>query len=157
MGEKLKSVAGVDLVGVPYKGGAPAITDLMSNQVNVYFDGISNSLPQVNGGALKTFGTTGEKRSAIAPTIPTLAEQGYPMMTTYFWIGLFAPAGTPAPVIERINAVVRTALAKPEVVKRLDLDGVESTSLSPAEFAKMIVQSSDSWREVVAPLNLKLD
>lgn len=157
MGEKFRVAANVDIVGVPYKGGAPAVSDLISNQVQLYFDGISNSLPQVNGGSLKTFGTTGSKRSAIAPNIPTLAEQGFPSMTTYFWIGLFAPTGTPAPIVERLNAAVRTILAKPEVIKRLDNDGVETTILSEKDFGKLVEDSLESWRKVVTPLNLTLD
>lgn len=157
MGEKFKSTAGIELEGIPYKGGVPAVADLIANRVQIYFDGISNSLPHVIGGKLKTFGTTGERRSANAPHIPTLAEQGYPSMTTYFWIGLFAPTGTPSSTIERLNAAVRKALAKPDITKHLGADGVETRLLSPGEFSDMVVQSRLSWSKVVAPLNLTLD
>jgi tripartite-type tricarboxylate transporter receptor subunit TctC len=155
-GEKLKSATGIDIIPVPYKGGAPALTDVMSRQVQMYFDGISSSMPHINSGKLKALGSTGETRAAAAPDVPTFAEQGFPAVTTYFWIGLFAPIGTPPPIVEKMNDLVRAALNKPELAKRLNSEGVEPSNLSVPAFVAMIEKDQNEWKNVIAKLGIKL-
>jgi tripartite-type tricarboxylate transporter receptor subunit TctC len=155
-GEKLKSATGVAIVPVPYKGGAPALTDVMSRQVQMYFDGISSSMPHINSGKLKALGSTGDTRAVAAPDVPTFAEQGFPAVTTYFWIGLFAPTGTPPAIVEKMNGLVRAALSKPELAKRLNSEGVEPADLSVRDFVAMVAKDQDEWKNVIAKLGIKL-
>jgi tripartite-type tricarboxylate transporter receptor subunit TctC len=117
--ELFKSMGQVDIVHVPYKGGGPAMADLMASLVDVYFGGLSTALPHVRSGKLRALGQTGEKRSAAAPDIPTIAEQGYPGLTGASWFGLFAPARMDAKLADETAAKVADALGDPALVSSL--------------------------------------
>ena len=137
-GEMLKSVAGIDILHVPYKGAGEAIPALLSGQVSMYFDTIMTGLPQAKSGALVPLGMSNAKRSALAPQIPTIAEQGFAGYDIAPWYGLVAPPGTPAPVLDKLNQAVNKVLAQPALRDKLAEAGAEPQGGSRAEFAAFI-------------------
>ena len=137
-GEMLKAAAGIDIVHVPYKGAGEAIPALLSGQVSMYFDTIMTGLPQAKSGALLALGMSNAKRSALAPEIPTIAEQGYAGYDIAPWYGLVAPEGTPAPVLDKLNRAVNKVLADPALRSKLAEAGAEPRGGSREEFAAFI-------------------
>ncbi|ALM81585.1 tripartite tricarboxylate transporter substrate binding protein [Bordetella sp. N] len=137
-GELLKKIAGIDMVHVPYKGAGEAIPALMGGQVTMYFDTIMTGLPQVKSGALVALGMSNAKRSALAPNIPTIAEQGYPGYDIAPWYGLVAPHGTPQAIVDKLNAAVNKVLADPKLRDKLAEAGAEPQGGTRAEFAAYI-------------------
>ena len=155
--ELFKSVAGVDLLHVPYKGGAPAISDLAGGQVQVIFEGLPSLLPHIKSGKVRALAITGQKRDAALPDVPTMAEAGLAGYDANFWSGLVAPAGTPRDAIERLNGVLVKALASTEVREALARQGLEAAGTSPAEFAKFIAAEIEKWGRVVKASGAKVD
>ncbi|CAB3635472.1 Bug family tripartite tricarboxylate transporter substrate binding protein [Achromobacter pestifer] len=137
-GEMLKSIAGIDILHVPYKGAGEAIPALLSGQVSMYFDTIMTGLPQVKSGSLLALGMSNSQRSALAPNIPTIAEQGYAGYDIAPWYGLVAPEGTPAPILEKLNRAVNKVLADPALRGKLAEAGAEPRGGSREEFAAFI-------------------
>jgi len=137
-GEFLKQAAGIDLVHVPYKGAAEAIPALMSGQVSLYFDTIMTALPQVKAGKLRALGVSTATRAAMAPDIPTIAEQGYPGFDIAPWYGIVASPGTPAPVVVKLNTEINKLLTTAEFRERLVATGAEARGGSVAEFEAFI-------------------
>jgi tripartite-type tricarboxylate transporter receptor subunit TctC len=137
-GEMLKSVAGIDILHVPYKGAGEAIPALLSGQVSMYFDTIMTGLPQAKSGALLALGMSNSQRSALAPDIPTIAEQGYAGYDIAPWYGLVAPEGTPAPILDKLNRAVNKVLADPALRSKLAETGAEPRGGSREEFAAFI-------------------
>jgi tripartite-type tricarboxylate transporter receptor subunit TctC len=156
-GEIVKMKNGVDLIHVPYKGSAPALTDLVAGRIDFLFDPITTALPFVKDGKLRALAITDSKRSPLAPDVPTLAELGYVGYDVNPWFGLAAPAGTPRPVIDRLNAEFSKATKDPEVVKRLADQGIEATSMTPEQFAAFIKSETARWTEVVKASGAKAD
>lgn len=152
-GELFKSMAGINIVHVPYKGGAPAITDLIAGQVHLLFNSIPPVLPHVKSGRLKAIGVGGVKRSLTLPEIPTVAETlpGFQCVT---WYGIFAPAGTPAPIIAKINAEVVKTLAAPDVAKHLIAQGVEPGGSTPEQLTQFMREEHARWKRVIAAAGL---
>ena len=155
--ELFKSLAGVKLVHIPYKGSAPAVTDLLGGQVHVMFDNAPNVMPQVKAGRLRALGQSGLTRSSIAPDLPTVAEAGVPGYEVMVWFGLVAPAGTPREVITKLNAEVLKILAMPEVRERFLAQGVEPRGSTPEQFGEHIRAQMAKWGKVVADSGVKLD
>jgi tripartite-type tricarboxylate transporter receptor subunit TctC len=143
-GALFDSMAGVQMVPVAYRGGAPALTDLMAGQVQAVFNPILEVMPQIRAGKLKALAVTTDKRSALLPDLPALGERfpGYEVLT---WNGLFAPAGTPPEIVDKLNAAVRKALADPEVIARLTELGLEVAVSSPQEFTAYINRQIDHF------------
>ncbi len=137
-GEMLKSVAGIDILHVPYKGAGEAIPALLSGQVSMYFDTIMTGLPQAKSGALLALGMSNSQRSALAPDIPTIAEQGFSGYDIAPWYGLVAPQGTPAPILDKLNRAVNKVLADPALRGKLAEAGAEPRGGSREEFAAFI-------------------
>ena len=153
-GELFNSVAGVNIVHVPYKGGAPALADLVAGRIQVMFLSVSLSAPQLKQGKIKVLAVTGDKRSGKLPDVPTTAEQGYPGVQALLFSSLLAPAATPGPVIARMNAEVVKALRAPEVVARLtDLGAVPAPS-SPEQFASILKQDGERWGRLIRERNI---
>jgi tripartite-type tricarboxylate transporter receptor subunit TctC len=148
-GELFKLQTRLDVAHIPYKGSAPALTDLVGGQVQFMFDNMPSSWPLVQSGKLRALAITSAKRSATAPDLPTMAELGYKDFDISSWFGLMAPAGTPAPIIDKLNAAVNKALAKPDVQKRLSDLGADIQQLSPAQFSAFVKKEVDSWGPVV--------
>ncbi|MCC6211043.1 MAG: tripartite tricarboxylate transporter substrate binding protein [Burkholderiales bacterium] len=156
-GELLKGEAGIDLVHVPYKGAAPAVTDLLGGQVQLGVFDVPVLLPHIRAGKLKALAITSFKRSANLPEVPTTAEAGYPKVLSDNWYGLVGPAGMPAGVRKRIHAAAIAALSSPELVGRYaKVSGVAMPS-SPEEFAVFLAQDQAKWGAVVRAIGFKAD
>jgi tripartite-type tricarboxylate transporter receptor subunit TctC len=154
-GELFKSVEGIDLVHVPYKGGAPALADLVAGRIQVMFLSVSLSAPQAKQGRVKVLAVTGERRSDKLPGVPTTAEQGFPAVQALLFSSLLAPSATPAAIIGRMNAEVVKALRAPEVVARLtDLGAVPAPS-SPEQFAAILKRDGDTWGKLIREKNIR--
>jgi tripartite-type tricarboxylate transporter receptor subunit TctC len=156
-GELFKAMADVDIVHVPYKGSSGARTDVLGGQVQMMFDAISTMAPNVRAGKLKALGTTGKVRSAVLPEVPTVSEAGVPGYDAVIWLGLMAPAGTPKPVIERLNAEVRRIVAMPEVREAWAKQGVETMSMSVDGFSQFLREDITKWAGVVKRSGAKVD
>ena len=147
--ELLKTMAGIDLVHVPYKGGGPASTDLLAGQVSLMFNSIPSMLQYVKAGRLKALAVGSAKRSPAVPDVPTVAESGVPGYEYATWYGLFAPAHTPAPVIARLNAAIAAALRNPERSQQLATMGSEPRPTSPQALADFKRVEDARWARVV--------
>jgi tripartite-type tricarboxylate transporter receptor subunit TctC len=148
--ELLKSLAGIDIVHVPYKGPGPALQDLLAGQVNMLFDTVASSMPQVRAGKLKGLAVTTPARSAIAPDVPTMAEAGVAGYEIAPWFAAYAPAGTPPAVIDKLNAEMRRILALPDVrTAFVDQQGMTLIASSPAELGAHTQREIAKWARVV--------
>jgi tripartite-type tricarboxylate transporter receptor subunit TctC len=147
--EKFKQMAGVDIVHVPYKGSAPAVTDLIGGQVNLMFDNIPNVLPHVKAGKLRALAVTSPQRSPHVPDVPTVIEGGVPGYEVTVWFGISAPAGTPEPVLTKLNTEIVKILNMPDVKERFAAQGVDSIGSTPGEFAAHIKAQMAAWAKVV--------
>ena len=147
--ELFKSMAGVDMVHVPYKGGSPAMTDVIAGQVQLMFNGIPSSMPHLRSGRVRALAVTTAARSPAAPELPTIADAGFPGAEATSWTGILVPAGTPAPVIAKLHAAFVKALQFQDVVTRLSMDGATPVGNSPAEFGAYIKSELAKWGKVV--------
>jgi tripartite-type tricarboxylate transporter receptor subunit TctC len=148
-GELFKIMAGVDMTHVPYKGSAPAVTDLVAGQVPVAFVDLVSALPQIRAGRVKGLAVASGKRTITAPDIPTIAEAGVPGYDAVGWFGLVAPAGTPPEVVARLNAETVRIMALPEVRDRALATGAEPSTGTAAEFTLFIASEIPKWERVV--------
>jgi len=155
--ELFKTVAGVDLLHVPYKGGAPAISDLVGGQVQAIFEGEVVLLPHIRSGKVRALAITGQKRAAALPDVPTFAEAGLPSYDAYFWSGLVAPAGTPAEIVSRLNGVLVQALNAHDAHEALTRQGLEPAPTTPQQFAAFIGSEVERWGRVARDSGAKLD
>ena len=146
--ELLKSMAGIDMVHVPFKGGGPAITALLGGQVQVYFGPIATVLQLVNAGKLRAIGVTSLKRSGVAPEVPTVAESGVPGFEQITWNGLSAPARTPPAVIARLVKEINVILRLPAIRDRFAAEGVEMGGIPPEQLAAIIKGELEKWAKV---------
>jgi len=148
-GELFKSMAGVDIVHVPYKGSSEARTGVMGGQVEMMFDAITTMTPIIKGGRVKALATTGLKRSSVLPDLPTVSESGVKGYEATIWLGIMAPAGTPKPVIDRLNAEIVKVAGRPDVRKAWNEQGAEPMSMTPGEFEKYLNDDIAKWAKVV--------
>jgi len=156
-GELFKSVAGIDVVHVPYKGGAAAMTDIIAGQVAYYFGTMPSSMPLAKAGKLRALAVTSLTRSPAAPEVPTIAESGYPKFETAAWYGLMFPTGTPREIVARTNAATMVVLALPDIRERLVHEGSEPLGSTPAQFGAYIKAEIAKWSAVVKAANLRAD
>ncbi len=155
--ELFRQRAGLDMVHVPYKGGGPALIDVMAGQVPLYFGNMASALPHVKNGKLKALAVTGAKRSPAAPELPTVAEAGMPGYQVYEWNAIFAPAGTPEPIVKRLYLEISKALAAPDLKERIAALGGEIVASSPADTAAWLREQTASWGKVVREGNIKAE
>ena len=155
-GELLKNMAGVDIAHVPYRGLAPAVTDVVSGQVSMTFD-LATVAPFVRSGQLRPIAVANGRRSSAFPEVPTIAEAGLPGYEASAWYGLFAPAGTPQSVIALLNAETNRALADPELRERLRTLGAEAIGGTPQAAQRFVDAESLKWGEVVKKAGIRLD
>jgi tripartite-type tricarboxylate transporter receptor subunit TctC len=148
-GELFKQMAGVDMTHVPYKGSAPAVTDLVSGQLPVAFVDLASALPQIRAGKVKGLAVASSKRTITAPDLPTIAEAGVPGYDAVGWFGLVAPAGTPPDVVAKLNAETVRIMALPEVRDRALATGAEPATGTPDEFVAFIAAEIPKWERVV--------
>jgi tripartite-type tricarboxylate transporter receptor subunit TctC len=139
-GEKFRLAAGIDVVHIPYKGTPEALTDTMAGRTTYFFSPVSAALPHVKDGKLTALGVSTAKRSTVLPGVPTIAEAGLPGFDYNLWVGVFAPAGTPADLVEKINRDVLGVLATAEVKERLAALGADAMPMTPAEFRRFVQQ-----------------
>ena len=156
-GELFKSMAKVDMQHVPYKGSAPAVTDLLGNQIAIMFDNMPSAIQHVRSGKLRAIAVTTAKRSPELPDVPTIAEAGVPGYEATSWFGMFAPAGTPAPVVAKLNATIVKVLAMPDIKKKLAEQGAEAAGETPEQFAAFIQKESVKWGKVVKESGASVD
>jgi tripartite-type tricarboxylate transporter receptor subunit TctC len=156
-GELLKSMAGVDLVHVPYKGSAPALNDLIAGQVSLMFDLVLTAAPHIKSGAVRGLAVTGTQRSAVLPELPTVAETGLPGYEVSAWFGIFAPAGVPQPVAKRLNAEFVKVMQQPDLKQRLASLGADPLTSTPEEFSTYLRSEIDKWAKVVKASGMKVD
>jgi len=151
------SMARVDMVHVPYKGLAPALTDLLSGQVQLMFSSVVAILPHIKAGKLRALAVTGEKRMPSLPEVPTVAESGFPGFEASSWYGILAPAGTPREIVTRLNTEFTRALEQPEVRKTLLADGAEPVGGTPESFAAYIRSEKERMGKLIRDANIHLE
>jgi tripartite-type tricarboxylate transporter receptor subunit TctC len=154
-GELLKVMSKIDIVHVPYKGGGPAMRGFLGGEVNSFFATPVSSISQIRAGKAKAIATTGSKRAALMPDVPTIAESGYPGYEALNWYGFLAPKGTPREIVERLHKEIAKALANPRVVDQMNKTGVEPLSMTPEEFGAYIKREYDTWGKVVKQAGIK--
>lgn len=147
--ELFKSMAGVDIMHVPYRGGGPALVDTMAGQVDMSFPVLSAAQQQVQGGKLRALGVTGPKRSPLMPDVPTIAEAGVEGYAFETWFMTFAPAGTPQPVIDKLNATLNAAIESPALARRMVEQGFDPLVGTPAEARTRLTQEMPVWAKLV--------
>ena len=153
-GELLKSLTGIDMVHVPYRGSAPAMTDVLSGRVPVMFDNIPGSLPFIKAGKLRVLGVTTAKRSEALPDTPTIGET-VPGYKVDVWYGIVAPKGTPSEAIDTLNRTLNAVLSDAKLKERFTELGGVSFPTTPAEFGKLIAEETEKWAQVVKSANIK--
>jgi len=156
-GELFKLMAGVDIVHVPYKGSDGARTGILGGQVHMMLDAITTMAPNVRAGKVKAMGTTGKTRSTVLPDVPTLAEAGVPGYESGIWLGLMAPAATPRPILERLNAEVNKVINAPEVKAAWGKQGAMPMGMSIAQFDKFLRDEIVKWAPVVKATGMKVE
>lgn len=156
-GELLNSKAGIKLAHIPYKGASPALTDLLGGQIPLAIVGLPAALPYVKAGRLKALGVMGAARSALAPDVPTFVESGLPGLEAELVYGIFAPAGTPKPIISRLNSEIATLLRLPEIKERLLGYGFELISSTPEELGEYLKAEIARWRPIVKASGATID
>jgi len=147
--ELFRLQAGIDLTHVPYKGGGPAMMDLIGGQAQVSVGSLIQMLPHIRSGKLRALGTTGAKRSPALPDVPTVAEAGVPGYEATNWWGILAPAGTPPAVVDRLNKELAAIALSAETKKRFESEGAEAVQMNPAEFGKHVADETAKWARVV--------
>ncbi len=158
-GELLKSMAGIELTHVPYKGSAPALNDLIAGQVSLMFDLVLTAAPHIRSGAVRGLAVTGKQRSAVLPELPSVAETGTGLRDyeVSAWFGIFAPAGVSAPVVQRLNAEFVKAMQQPDLKQRLESLGADPLTSSSEEFSTYLRSEIDKWGKVVKAAGMKVD
>ncbi len=147
--ELLKSMAGIEMLHVPYRGSAPAILDLIGGRVQVMFDSIASALPHIRAGKLRALAVAAKTRSPLLPDVPTIDGSGLKGYSAHSWLGLFAPAGTPEPVVHRLRKELAAALKDPAVREKFIANGFEPQSSTPEEFRALVLDEIEKWRPIV--------
>jgi tripartite-type tricarboxylate transporter receptor subunit TctC len=155
--EMLKQATGIDTVHVPYKGGAPMYTAVVAGEVEVLIDGMPGPLAHIRAGKLRALGVTGDKRLAVLPDVRSFAEQDVKGVDAQFWWGIVVPAGTPPPIVARLNAEIGQALTDPEIRATFEKQNIEPSPGTAEAFGAWIAAERVRWAQVVAKANIKLD
>jgi tripartite-type tricarboxylate transporter receptor subunit TctC len=153
--ELFKQAAGIEVLHIPYRGDSQALPDVLAGRVPLLMSGYVAALPHIKAGKLRALGVTSSRRAGIFPDVPTIAEAGYPGYSLDAWGGFFAPAGTPAATVDRLNREIAAALATPALQKQLSATGAEAIVTSPAEFAAFVGRENEIYGKLVRKLQLK--
>jgi tripartite-type tricarboxylate transporter receptor subunit TctC len=156
-GELFKSSAGIEIVHVPYKGNAAALTDLVAGRVQMMFSNMLTSMPHVRAGKLRAIGISSPKRSPQAPDLPTIAESGVPGFSAVPWYGVLGPAALPQPIVSELNSEIGRVLALPDMHERFVAQGIDLQASTPEGFAALIRTELVKWRKVVREAGAKVD
>jgi tripartite-type tricarboxylate transporter receptor subunit TctC len=157
VGELFKSATDTDIVHIPYKGSGQAMTDLLSGNVSMMFDQIASSVSNIKAGKLKALGVTSSERSEALPEVPTIAEAGVPGFEALSWSGVVVPAGTPQPVIDRLNQEINAILETPEMQARFAELGADTVGGSPEDFAEHIAAEREKWSKVIEEADIRIE
>jgi tripartite-type tricarboxylate transporter receptor subunit TctC len=155
--ELLKSMTGIDVVHIPYKGTAPALTDVLAGQVPMLFNSMPTVIPYVKSGRLKGIAVGSAKRSAAMPDIPTVAESGVPGFDYATWYAMFAPAAMPQPVVAKLNGEITRMLADRDLAQKLAVQGAEPSPSTAAELGRYMRVDQERWRTVIKKANIRLE
>lgn len=153
--ELFKKSAGVDMVGIPYKGGGPAVIDLLAGTVQIYFSTIPAALQHIEAGKLRALAVTSKQRVSMLPNMPTVAESGLPGYEVISWFGIFAPAGTPAPIITKLNREAIAALNQPDTRQQLEREGILPGGGTPDELGQLLRAEITKWGTLIKQLGIK--
>ena len=157
LGEMLKLAADINIIHVPYRGAGQSVTDLLAGQVQMIFETTAILLPHVQGGRLRALAVATEARSPLLPGVPTTAESGYPKLLASFWSGLLAPAGTPSPIVEKLNAAINEILRSKDAQAGFARLGAEAKIGSPQDFAAFIAAEAPRWTAIANETGIKVD
>ena len=153
--ELLKSMAGIDIAHIPFRGTGPAVTEILSGRVPMGLSNTLTAIPQIDGGLLRALAVTGARRAAVLPDVPTIAEAGVPGYEAMQWYGMLAPAGTSPDIVARLSQEIAKALKLPEVREKLAADGAEPVGSSAAEFAALIKIELEKWAMVARAAHIE--
>src|SRR5436305_1645607 len=156
-GELIKTLAGLDIVHVPYKGSTGARSDIISGQIDMMFDSVPTMAPTIEAGRVKALGTSGKARSPILPNVPTIAEAGLPDYNATIWIGVMAPAGTPKEIVDLLNREINTILVRPEIKESWRRQGANTMVMGPEEFGAYIQSEIDRWAKLIKANNININ
>ena len=156
-GELFKAMSGTDIVHVPHKGSGEARNSVLGGHVQMMFDAVPTMAENIKAGQVRALGTTGAKRSAVLPDVPTIAEAGVPGYEATIWLGLMAPIGTPKPIIDKLNSEITAVMRRPDVVQAWGAQGAEPTFMTPEEFEAFLRRDIDKWANVVKVSGAKAD
>jgi tripartite-type tricarboxylate transporter receptor subunit TctC len=156
-GELLKSLAGIDIVHIPFNGSPPAVTSTVQGETQMIFAVMQPLQPQIQSGKLRALAVTSAKRFPLLPDLPTIAESGYPAFESLAWNGVLVPAATPTAVVARLNAEIDAILKQPDVVQKLNALGFELVGGTPEQFAAIIQGESEKWAPIIKSANIKID
>ena len=156
-GELFKYMTGTEIVHVPYKGGAPAIADLIAGNVQLMFESTNSIAPHVQNGRVRALAVTGTQRAHALPQVPTMIEAGVPGYEVTAWSGIIAPAGLPRPILDKLNAAVNHTIVEPKTKERLEQMGSEGGGGTPEEFGALIRKDSAKWAEVIKKSGARID
>ena len=156
-GELLKSLAGIDIVHIPFNGSPPAVTSTVQGETQMLFAVMQPLQPQIQEGKLRALAVTSAKRFALLPDLPTIAESGYPGFVALAWNGVLVPASTPKAIVTRLNAEIDAILKQPDVVQKLNASGFELVGGTPDQFATLIKGESEKWAPIIKSANIKID
>jgi len=156
-GEMFKTLTKIDMVHIPYKGAAPAVVDLLGGQVALAFVSLPAALPHIKAGKLTALGISGPQRSAVAPEVPTIAESGFPGYELENWYGVLAPAGTPRAIVNKVNGEIVKILTTQDVKERLNAQGFEVRTSTPAQFAAYLQSEIVKWAKIIKDSGAKVE
>jgi tripartite-type tricarboxylate transporter receptor subunit TctC len=157
LGEMLKSAADIDIVHVPYKGNAAAVTDLLTGQVQVYFATPPDILPHIDGGKVRVIAVADTARFPLLPDVPTTVESGFPGLTAEFWSGILAPAGTSATIVAQLNFAINEIMLAPETRRALNQIGAQAKPGTPQDFKAFIATETQKWSAIIKTTGVKID
>ena len=155
--ELFMRMTGAKLAHIPYKGSAPAVTALLAGEIDALFDNVPNVVQHIKAGKMKAIGVSGVQRAALLPEVPTVAEAGVPGYEVNVWFGMQVPAGTPRPVVDKLNRDIVTLLKEPDVVKRFRDQGVEVVASTPEEFSRLVHGEVGKWTQLIREANIRIE
>src|SRR4051812_4322003 len=155
-GELFKAMSGTDIVHVPHRGSGEARTNVVGGHVHMMIDAITTMAPNVQAGQVRALGVTGQRRSQVLPEVPTIAEAGVPGYDATIWLGIMAPAGTPQPIVDKLNAEITKAVSRPEVQQAWEKQGAVPMVMTPAQFGQYLRDDIEKWAKVVKASGAKI-